>query len=57
MGVLFSVEALSFIQSGFASQNRTIDMKLLIEKIKLALQKRTGSAQQKKNHASWVAKG
>ena len=32
-------------------------MKLLIEKIKLALQKRTGSAQQKKNHASWVAKG
>ena len=32
-------------------------MKLLIEKIKLALQKRSGSAQQKKTHASWVAKG
>lgn len=32
-------------------------MKLFIEKIKLALQKRTGSAQQKKTHASWVAKG
>lgn len=32
-------------------------MKLLIEKVKLALQKRTGSVQQKKNHASWVAKG
>lgn len=32
-------------------------MKLLLEKIKLALQKRTGSAQQKKTHASWVAKG
>ena len=32
-------------------------MKLLLEKIKLAMQKRTGAAQQKKNHASWVAKG
>ncbi len=32
-------------------------MKLLIEKIKLALQKRTGTSQQKKSHASWVAKG
>lgn len=32
-------------------------MRLLIEKIKLALQKRTGAAQQKKSHASWVAKG
>ncbi len=32
-------------------------MKLLIEKIKLALQKRTGTAQQKKSHDSWVAKG
>ena len=32
-------------------------MRLLIEKIKLALQKRTGVAQQKKSHATWVAKG
>jgi glycosyltransferase involved in cell wall biosynthesis len=32
-------------------------MKLFIEKIKLALQKRTGSVKQKKTHASWVAKG
>lgn len=32
-------------------------MKLLIEKIKLALLKRTGITQAKKNHASWVAKG
>ncbi|MBQ2211139.1 MAG: glycosyltransferase [Prevotella sp.] len=32
-------------------------MKLLLEKIKLAMQKRTGAAQQKKNHVSWVAKG
>ena len=32
-------------------------MKLLLEKIKLALQKRTGTSQQKKNHASWEAKG
>ena len=32
-------------------------MKLLIEKIKLALQKRSGSSQQKKTHATWVAKG
>lgn len=32
-------------------------MRLFIEKIKLALQKRTGSVQQKKNHDSWVAKG
>lgn len=32
-------------------------MKLLIEKIKLALLKRSGTVQQKKNHASWVAKG
>ncbi len=32
-------------------------MKLLIEKIKLALQKRSGLAQQKKSYASWVAKG
>ena len=30
---------------------------MLIEKIKLALQKRTGIAQQKKCHAMWVAKG
>ena len=30
---------------------------MLIEKIKLALQKRTGIAQQKKCHATWVAKG
>ena len=32
-------------------------MKLLIEKIKLALQKRSGKVQKKKDHASWVAKG
>ena len=32
-------------------------MKLLIEKIKLALLKRTGTTQQKKTHATWVAKG
>lgn len=32
-------------------------MRLIIEKIKLALFKRTGVAQQKKNHASWEAKG
>ena len=32
-------------------------MKLLIEKIKLALLKRTGTTQKKKDHASWVAKG
>ena len=32
-------------------------MKLFIEKIKLALQKRSGVTQQKKDHASWVAKG
>ncbi|MBO7069117.1 MAG: glycosyltransferase [Bacteroidaceae bacterium] len=32
-------------------------MKLLIEKIKLALLKRTGIAQQKKCHATWEAKG
>ena len=32
-------------------------MRLLFEKIKLALQKRTGIAQQKKCHATWVAKG
>lgn len=32
-------------------------MKLFIEKIKLAVQKRTGAVQQKKTHASWVAKG
>lgn len=32
-------------------------IKLFIEKIKLALQKRTGSSQQKKSYASWVAKG
>lgn len=32
-------------------------MKLLLEKIKLALLKRSGASQQKKNHASWVAKG
>lgn len=32
-------------------------MRLIIEKIKLALFKRTGVVQQKKNHASWEAKG
>lgn len=32
-------------------------MRLIIEKIKLALFKRTGAVQQKKNHASWEAKG
>lgn len=32
-------------------------MKLLLEKIKLALQKRSGTAQKKKNHAWWEAKG
>ncbi len=32
-------------------------MKLLLEKIKLALQKRTGAVQTKKDHAAWVAKG
>ena len=32
-------------------------MKLLNEKIKLALQKRSGKVQKKKDHASWVAKG
>lgn len=32
-------------------------MRILFEKIKLALQKRTGIAQQKKCHAMWVAKG
>ena len=32
-------------------------MRLIIEKIKLALFKRTGVIQQKKNHASWEAKG
>lgn len=31
-------------------------MKLLFEKLKLALQKRTGTVQKKKDHASWVAK-
>lgn len=32
-------------------------MRLIIEKIKLALFKRTEVVQQKKNHASWEAKG
>lgn len=32
-------------------------MKLFIEKIKLALQKRMGAVQTKKDHAAWVAKG
>ena len=32
-------------------------MRLLTEKIKLAIQKRTGITQQKKSYASWVAKG
>ena len=32
-------------------------MKLFIEKIKLALQKRTGVSQKKKDYASWAAKG
>lgn len=32
-------------------------MKLLIEKIKLAIEKRFGISQHKKTHASWVAKG
>ena len=32
-------------------------MKLLIEKLKLALQKRTGAVQQKKSRATWLAKG
>ncbi len=32
-------------------------MKLLIEKIKLAFQKRTKATQKKNSHASWVAKG
>jgi glycosyltransferase involved in cell wall biosynthesis len=31
-------------------------MKLLIEKLKLALQKRTGAVQQKKSRATWLAK-
>lgn len=36
---------------------RTVSFALLLEKMKLAVQKRTGVVQQKKNHAAWVAKG
>lgn len=36
---------------------RTISIALMFEKIKLALQKRTGCAQQKKSYAMWEAKG
>ena len=36
---------------------RTMSFALLLEKMKLAVQKRTGVVQRKKNHAAWVAKG